>query len=332
MRRELIQILEGEKVHIQTHNFPDPDAIASAFALQRYIHYYGIESDICYDGRLERSNAKRMLENFGIQISPVTETGHLDQEDAVILIDSQNLNANVTDIGGKKVACIDHHPVFAEYDYLYRDIRKVGSCASIVASYFKEDGIPIEPNVAAALAYAIKMDTADFTRGTTQTDTEMFSYLFEYADWKRVQYMYNNTLELADLRAYEAAIQSIEVYDKVGFAYIPFDCQPALIAIISDFVKALDEVNIAVIYAMQEDGVRFSVRSEEDKVNVGTLLKNILAGIGDGGGHPAMAGGFISKESAERLGEKLHHMIQERFMQGIREMRNSGQTALCDNQ
>lgn len=332
MKRELIQLLKGQKVYIQTHNFPDPDALASAFALQQYLKYYKVEAVICYDGKLERASARRMLENFGIQVVSVEKNGRLQAGDYVILIDSQNQNANVSDIGGKKVACIDHHPVFVKYPYEYMDIQRVGSCASIVASYFKEDGIPIEPNVAAALAYAIKMDTADFTRGTTQLDTDMFTYLFRHADWKLVQYMYTNTLEFEDLRAYEAAIQSIEVYDKVGFAYIPFVCQPALIAIISDFMKALDEVTIAVIYAMQDDGIRFSVRSEEEEVNVGTLLKNILKGIGDGGGHPAMAGGYISKEAAERLGDGLHQTVRERFMQGIQEMRSGNSTEMCSNQ
>ena len=124
------------------------------------------------------------------------------------------------------------------------------------------------------------------------------------------------------LSAYEAAIQSIEIYDRVGFAFIPFECQPALIAMISDFMKALDGVDVVIVYARQEDGIRFAVRSDEKRVNVGVLLKEMLHGIGDGGGHPAMAGGCISKEIAERLGDTLHETVKRRFMQGIQEMRD----------
>lgn len=322
MKKELIQLLKGQEAYIQTHNFPDPDALASAFALQKYLSVYDIDATICYDGSLERANAIRMLENFGIEAVQIKQKKSLRDEAYVVLVDAQNQNANVSDLGGKKIACIDHHPIFTEYHYDYCDIQNVGACASIVASYYKEDGIAIEPNVAAALAYAIKMDTADFTRGTTALDTEMFDYLFCHADWKLVEYMYTNTLELSDLRAYEAAIQSIQICEKVGFAFIPFECQPALIAIISDFMKALDEVNIAVVYAKQDDCIRFSVRSEEENVHVGTLLKKILKGIGDGGGHPAMAGGYMTNEAAERLGDKLHQTLQERFIKEIREMRS----------
>lgn len=322
MKKELIQLLKGKNAYIQTHDFPDPDALATAFALQEYLKYYGIEATICYEGKLERASAIRMLDNFGIQVKGGQTKGALPEDACVVLVDSQNQNSNVTDIGGQKSACIDHHPVHHECEYAYRDIRKTGACATIVASYFVEDGIIPKPNVAAALAYGIKMDTADFTRGTTQKDTDMFAYLFRYADWDLVQNMYADTLELADLSAYEAAIQSIEIYDRVGFAFIPFECQPALIAMISDFMKALDGVDVVIVYARQEDGIRFAVRSDEKRVNVGVLLKEMLHGIGDGGGHPAMAGGCISKEIAERLGDTLHETVKRRFMQGIQEMRD----------
>lgn len=322
MREELIRLLTGHRVVIQTHDFPDPDALASAFGMQQYLKYYGIEAEICYEGKPERNNSRRMLENFGICVSSIIKGTKFDPMTHVILVDAQNQNSNVTDLGGIKAVCIDHHPITTQYEYPYRDIRKAGACGSIIASYFKEDEVPIGPDVAAALAYAIKMDTADFTRGTTPGDTELFSWLYQRADWKKVQRMYANTLELADLRAYEAAIQSIQITESVGFAFIPFTCQPALIAIISDFMKALDEVTIAVVYAMQEDGIRFSVRSEEEQVNVGILVKQVLSGIGDGGGHPEMAGGYISKEAAEQMGEDLHPMIRERFMRGIQELRS----------
>ena len=66
MKKELIQLLKGKNAYIQTHDFPDPDALATAFALQEYLKYYGIEATICYEGKLERASAIRMLDNFGI--------------------------------------------------------------------------------------------------------------------------------------------------------------------------------------------------------------------------------------------------------------------------
>lgn len=48
---ELLVQINGERVYIQTHNFPDPDAIASAFGLQELLKYRGVETKICYKGK-----------------------------------------------------------------------------------------------------------------------------------------------------------------------------------------------------------------------------------------------------------------------------------------
>ena len=42
--KDLIELCGNRPVYIQTHNFPDPDAIASAFGLQRLLGIYGVES------------------------------------------------------------------------------------------------------------------------------------------------------------------------------------------------------------------------------------------------------------------------------------------------
>ena len=63
---ELVKTLTDHTVYIQTHNFPDPDAIASAFGLQNFLAYHGVPSTLCYDGKIDRLSVKKMLETFGI--------------------------------------------------------------------------------------------------------------------------------------------------------------------------------------------------------------------------------------------------------------------------
>lgn len=317
---KLISILKNHTVFIQTHNFPDPDAISSAFGLQQFLSCYGIDASLCYDGRIDRLSSKKMLDTFGITMFSKLELSHMKESDYIVLVDSQKKNSNVTDFIGDEVACIDHHPIFFPYEYKYSDIRAVGSCASIIASYYHDTNTPVSPECAAALSYGIKMDTADFTRGTTRLDTDMLSFLFPRANWSLVTHMYSNTMEFDDLRAYGAAIQNINIYDRTGFAYIPFNCAQALIAIISDFILSLDVVDIAIVYAMQTDGIRFSIRSEETRIHAGTLIAHTLDGLGSGGGHPCMAGGIIPNDNLKLLGENLHNTIHTLFMNGIAEM------------
>ncbi len=316
---ELVKTLTDHTVYIQTHNFPDPDAIASAFGLQNFLAYHGVPSTLCYDGKIDRLSVKKMLETFGITMFSKNDVPDMTEDDYIVLVDSQKKNSNVTDLIGDEVACIDHHPIFFPYNYLYQDIRPVGSCSCLIASYFQSTDTPINPKCAAALAYGIKMDTADFTRGTTALDTEMLSFLFAHADWDLVSGMYYNTMEFNDLQAYGAAIQNIQIFDRTGFAYIPFNCAPALIAIISDFILSLDVVDIAIIYAMQTEGIRFSVRSEQKRIHAGNLIARVLKPYGDGGGHPSMSGGMIPAGNLPLLGEDIHTTIQEAFLAVISE-------------
>lgn len=316
----LVSIVKNHTVFIQTHNFPDPDAISSAFGLQQFLNYYGIDASLCYDGRIDRLSSKKMLDTFGITMYSRTELPHMMESDYIVLVDSQKNNSNVTDFIGKEVACIDHHPIFFPYEYQYSDIRTAGSCASIIASYYRDTDTPVFPSCAAALAYGIKMDTADFTRGATRLDTDMLSFLFPQADWNLVTSMYSNTMEFDDLRAYGAAIQNISIYDRTGFAYIPFNCAQALIAIISDFILSLDVVDMAIVYAMQTDGIRFSIRSEEKRLHAGNLIARTLKELGSGGGHPSMAGGIIPSSNLPLLGEDIHNTIHALFMNTISEM------------
>ncbi len=317
---DLVEILKNHTIYIQTHNFPDPDAIASAFGLQQFLAYHGVNATLCYDGKIDRLSAKKMLETFEIDMHSKNDLLDMKEDDLIVLVDSQKLNSNVTDLIGDEVACIDHHPIFFSYTYQYCDIRPVGSCSCIIASYYQETNTPINPKCAAALSYGIKMDTTDFTRGATALDTEMLAFLFPFADWNLVSNMYSNTMEFDDLRAYGAAIQNIQLFDRTGFAYIPFSCAQALIAIISDFILSLDVIDVAVIYARQTDGIRFSVRSEQKQVHAGNLIAQVLRTYGSGGGHPSMAGGMIPSANFHLLGEDMHVTIQNAFLDVITEM------------
>ena len=327
----LVEILKNHTVYIQTHNFPDPDAIASAFGLQNFLAHHGVPATLCYDGKIDRLSVKKMLETFGITMFSKNDVPDMTEDDYIVLVDSQKKNSNVTDLIGDEVACIDHHPIFFHTEYLYQDIRPVGSCSCLIASYFQSTDTPIDAKCAAALAYGIKMDTADFTRGTTSLDTEMLSYLFSHANWDLVSNMYYNTMEFNDLQAYGAAIQNIQIFDRTGFAYIPFNGAPALIAIISDFILSLDVVDIAIIYAMQKEGIRFSVRSEQKPIHAGTLIARVLAPFGDGGGHPSMAGGMIPSANLPLLGEDIHNTIQDAFLEVISAMESQAENRQTDN-
>lgn len=317
--KKLISLLERHKVYLQTHNFPDPDALASAYGMQVFLKAHGIEAIICYAGNIEKNSTKRMIEEFEIEAYHIDELSDMREEDYIVTIDAQKNNSNITDFVGNEVACIDHHPTSVACHYEYSDIRICGACASIVADYFLKSDTTLDCNTATALLYGLKMDTDSFNRGVTEFDIEMYAYLHKRADNHKIINLYNNNMEIEDLVAYGDAIRNIEIYENVGFAKISFDCPDALIAMISDFILGLDVVEFAVVYATRNGGYKFSVRNETEYYHAGSITQRALADVGGGGGHFSMAGGMIPAECMSKLGSRPEFRIRERFLNEIKE-------------
>lgn len=317
--RRLVQLLKNHMVFLQTHNFPDPDALAAAYGMQVFLKANGVESTICYAGKIEKNSTKRMIDEFGIKAIHIDDIPRMVEEDYIVTIDAQKYNSNITDFPGDEVACIDHHPTMIPCAYEYSDIRICGACCSIVTDYFIQSDTTMDGNTATALLYGLKMDTDSFNRGVTDFDIAMFGYLHKIADNQKINSMYNNNMEIEDLHAYGEAIRNIQIYENVGFAKIRFDCPDGLIAMISDFILGLDVVELAVVYAMRNGGYKFSVRNETAMYHAGSVTQKALDGIGGGGGHFSMAGGVITKEGMKQLGDDPDFAIRKRFLDAIHE-------------
>lgn len=314
--KQLLNCISNSHAYIQTHNFPDPDAIASAYGLQKLLEYKGIQTTICYHGSIDRYNTLRMISEFHIEVVNMDSLPSLNKHDIVILVDSQKGNSNIKKSATEKILCIDHHPVFEETSYDFKDIRPDwGACSSIIAEYFFENNIPLDSNTATALLYGIKVDTANLIRGFSDSDLEMFYQLSHLRSKETLLTLEQNTLEFSDLNSYANAIKTIKVYNDISFSNPGEDCPEALIASISDFMLSLAEVRLSIVYSIKGSCVKLSVRSKDDFYDAGKICNIALQKVGSGGGHPAMAGGFIDYKNQSILEEEsLSLNIEQRFL------------------
>ena len=234
--QELLKQINRKHVYIQTHNFPDPDAIASALGIQELLKHNGISSTICYKGKIDRYSTDKLRELMEIELLNVEDLSTiLTDEDEVILVDAQKGNSNIVDITGDEIICIDHHPENEKFPYRFKDIRpKVGACATIVAQYFFENNIPMDRRIATTLTYGVRIDTNNLSRGVSKLDIEMLYRMFDECDYEVIHMLENSNLCFDDLMAYSSAISSIEVYDDISFCNTGKDCP--VIANISDFM------------------------------------------------------------------------------------------------
>lgn len=324
--QEIIRNIRGDKVYIQTHNFPDPDAIASAFGLSELLKHYNIESSICYKGKIERFSTNGFISKLGIELIDLDTIEGMCEEDEIILVDSQKGNSNIVDAPGNEIICIDHHPSFDNcnnVEYRYADIRpEYGACATIIAQYYLENNIPMDKRVSTALIFGIKSDTMGLSRGVSQADVDVYQELFKTCDMDLINSLEHCSLKFDDLKAYANAINSIKIYDNISFANTGYNCPEALIASISDFMLDLVEIDFTVVYSIRNDGIKLSVRSIGE-INAGVVTNEALDGLGGGGGHAEMAGGFVPLETGAtvRAINLMIDLIEERFLAAIGDIR-----------
>ncbi len=292
---KLISLLSSEKsVFIQTHDFPDPDAIAASFGLHHFLKEKGIDSRIIYEGELQTNPVESMVKDLGISMDKADEA-NVGAGDKIIIIDGCPGNENVTVLQGNVVGVIDHHQGKKPVDLPFVDVRsEYGSCSTIVYSYIQESGTRLTSQVATALAVGIHVDTNSFRRRTHHNDVEAFSFLFDEIDQGLFTSILRNNINLKELLTYEKTFTNIRIDQKFAFYYYPESCTRNLLGMLSDFFLSIEEVEFVVLCAQSENKILFSVRSGNPDWNAGFIIRKTLEGIGAGGGHKDMAGGVLN--------------------------------------
>lgn len=288
------------RVIIQPHDFPDHDAIASAYGLSHILSSQGLNPIIIYNGHFDRISLVNMIEWLEI---PVIHASQMDltEDDVIVTIDGCIGEKNVTDMPGLEVAVIDHHQVTVPDFVWYQDVRAdYGSAATIIVEYFNAFSLPIPKNVASALLLGLDIDTANFTRGFIDADILAFQQLQKIADVEMVNKICRNQIVFKELNFFKALLSDLVIKGRVGYVMLHNGCPKNMLGVLSDFVLSLDEVDVAILTSKQEHGIQLSLRSESENVSAGTLAREVLnnKGIGFGGGHTHMAGGIIKDDHA----------------------------------
>ncbi len=284
-------------IYIQTHDFPDHDAVASAYALSHILEEYNIETRLVYEGEILRDSLIRMIDDLSIPLRHISRY-EIGEEDQIIIVDGSKGSSNVTDLLGIEIAVIDHHTVQRIENVEYIDIRpSYGACSTIITGYFKELEIRIPRSIAGALMIGINIDTLHLTRSATMEDVSAYSHLFSIADNDFVNSVIRNDLTISDLDSYKYLLSNLKI--EKGFAYTFFTngCNKNLLAILSSFLITFEEIDFAVVCGKNNHKIDISVKSERRQLDAANIVSEALKGIGRGGGHPDMAGGVIPDNS-----------------------------------
>lgn len=291
---ELFAHLDVERpVVVQAHDFPDHDAVASAFAVYVLMSDAGYVAHLCYGGQIQSNSLHDAIEALGIPIASCSEL-RLREKPQLIVVDGFAGNSNVAGFDADLVGTIDHHPPPYTPTHGYVDIRDTyGSCSTILYDYLREAEIEIDGRLATALLMGLMMDTAFMTRGVSEADLDAFDRLFRVGDWRLATRLLKNSLSLSDLVTFRQAIDACVVEQDFAFVSLQGAITAEVMALIADFLMGLREIEFVVVVSGDRDEHRISVRSEDQNRPCDVIIHDALRGIGSGGGHMHMGGGSV---------------------------------------
>jgi len=296
----------GRPIAVQTHDYPDIDAVASAWGLAGLLRSRGFSAACCYRGELRSRSLKKLIEKLGIDLAPASDGGSGLQ---IIVVDGSPGNGNVTLSGGELVAVIDHHRKSGEAIAPFLDLRpELASCSTMIRGYWEEAGLEPPRNIATALLAGIQSDTDFLSRRCSDEDFAAYAALYRAGDWELASRVVRTVLDLRELELVVSAIGKAVVRDGFLFAFIRGPCGQEALAVLAEFALRVEELSAAIVVEEDSGGVHVSVRSKSASVSAFDLVRAALSGIGSGGGHSHSAGGVVPA-----LSDPGEAALRERF-------------------
>ncbi len=294
---QLKKILKNESfVFIQPHNFPDPDAAASAFGLQFILKQFNIKSKIIYSGFITNKTVNDMVEKLKIKIYHITQVS-IKPTSKILVVDTKIGVSNITFLKAQYIGFIDHHEgnFNKKNSAEFYDLQpKTGACSTIIGDYILNLGLKKIPrNVATALLIGIYIDTFRLMRKTTQLDVEIVDKLYPFVDVKFLNFVALNIIELDDLKNFSLSIKNLKLIKDIGIVKVMKLRSGHFLGIVCDFFIQLRELTLIIGYYPKQKNISISIRSEKPEYSALKIINEITHNIGVGGGHSTMAAGVV---------------------------------------
>ncbi|MEO1131424.1 MAG: bifunctional oligoribonuclease/PAP phosphatase NrnA [Cyanobacteria bacterium J06639_1] len=320
MAVQLRDVLErhcGDRHLIVLQDFPDPDALSSAWAYALICEAYDIETEAVYAGTLSHQEniALVRLTHLPCQkwnLSTKQPNDLLEYQGAVFL-DNQGTTSQITALIEKAelpvVAVIDHHSLQNRLEPEFQDIRTDASATATIFAQYLQSGLmsldssnSTHVNCATALMHGLRSETSQLMHAKEE-DFQAAAYLSRMYDDTLLGAILQSARSRRVMDVIERALKNRIVrnnFSVAGVGYLRYEDRDA-IPQAADFLMTEEDVHTAVVYGIarsQEDGremVTGSLRTNKLTLDPDEFLKKAFGQDGEGrffGGGRSRAGGF----------------------------------------
>lgn len=315
--RQTLEHHRSERQLIIIQDFPDPDALSSAWAYQLIAQQHNIQCDIVYAGALSHQENIALVKltnlpakRWGIQ---TLKDRDLSPYGGCVLIDNQGTTSQLMPIvkqAGIPIAVIiDHHSTQGDIEAEFTDLRpQTRATATILTQYFQAGLLKLDNNndehvkCATALMHGLRSDTNRLMQAQEE-DFLAAAYLSRFYDVQLLNAVLQTARSKRVMDVIERSLKNRVVQNNfsiAGVGYLRYDDRDA-IPQAADFLVTEENVHTAVVYGIVHDEdeelevVIGSLRTTKITLDPDEFIKEAFGQDSQGrffGGGRMMAGGF----------------------------------------
>lgn len=301
----------GELHLIVLHDFPDPDAIAAAYAHKLISAVYDIETEIIYAGKISHAQNIALVHLLDIEL--VHFEGELRRRyDGAVFVDNQGTTCTeivkaLEDSGVQPLIVVDHHEPQNRLEPIFSDVRPVGATATIYAEYLSHNLFPVDDSnkefitMATALMHGLISDTNNFIYARKE-DFHAAAFLSQFVNKELLEQVLSQARSKKVMETIHKSLDNrilIENFSIAGIGFLRAEDRDA-IPQAADFLITEANVHTAIIYGIvtisdHEESLVGSMRTSQITINPDEFIKEVFGKDADGrfyGGGKISAAGF----------------------------------------
>jgi nanoRNase/pAp phosphatase (c-di-AMP/oligoRNAs hydrolase) len=317
LSRALAGLAGRKSALVYTHDNPDPDSLAAAMGLGRlFEHELGARVTLTHGGIVGRAQNRAMVESLKLPLVQ-SETIQPDQFDAIAMVDSQPETGNNSLPHNHRIdVVVDHHPPRAGSARApWCDIRPdLGATSTIIFGYLRERRVVLETPLATAMFFALRTETRDLGRESTEAERLAYLDLIPRVDHALLYRMTHPKVPREHFSALDRALRSAQVFGELVAVNLGHLGYPDLVAEIADLLLSYEGARYVLCMGQFEGSAYLSLRTEATDARAGSVMRQIVAADGAAGGHGTMAGArLFAPVNTDQALQVMFGMIVQRL-------------------
>jgi nanoRNase/pAp phosphatase (c-di-AMP/oligoRNAs hydrolase) len=307
----------GDRHLVILQDFPDPDAIASAWAYKLIAERFDIQCDLVYGGTLSHQENIALVKLTGLPLQrwnvQNSKSKDLSAYHGCVLIDNQGTTSQLLPIAQQAnipvTIVIDHHSAQDGLQAELMDIRvNTRATATIMTQYLQAGLLTLDSSIgehvkcATALMHGLRADTNRLMQAQEE-DFLAAAYLSRFYDAQLLNTILMSSRSKQVMDVIERALKNRSIHNNVciaGVGFLRYDDRDA-IPQAADFLITEENIHTAVVYGIAHDEdeelelVVGSLRTTKITLDPDEFIKEAFGQDTQGrffGGGRSLAGGF----------------------------------------